>query len=206
MQLIPVYRILFLVTLLFPSLPAYAGDNFPDFPVRPADDYPVKAQAAGVTIGAQAVDEKEDQKNYFHTELSSSGFVPVFVVIQNRSKDDSLLFDKAAITYGVGNSSIIAKPKAGTKGAKTVEFASAAALTYGVVGDFVAVAMFAKASRIQQNLVVKEIQSGTLGPGEAAHGFLYIPASKKGPREKIHLQFTVTWVGSGKTSVLDVTL
>ena len=61
--------------------PAYAADKFPDYPVRPASDYAVKTEKAGVTVGVQPIEDLKEQKTYFHTELSPKGFVPVFVVI-----------------------------------------------------------------------------------------------------------------------------
>jgi len=80
--------------------PGYAADKFPDYPVRPAGDYAVKVEKSGLTIGVQPVEDLKEQKTYFNTELTPKGFVPVFVVIQNGSTDDSFLFDKTGVTYG----------------------------------------------------------------------------------------------------------
>src|SRR5208283_5205973 len=89
---------LIVVLAMVPS--AYAANKFPDYPVRQAGDYAVTTQMDGVTIGVQPVEDLNDQKTYFNTELTPKGFVPIFIVIQNGSKGDSFVFDKTSIRYG----------------------------------------------------------------------------------------------------------
>ena len=150
-----------------------------------------------MTIGLEPVEVVNDQFTYFHTTLSPKGFLPVFVVIQNGSKLNSILFERTDITYGVGVSKETV-PKVYTPG-ETVALASAEAIPYAA---FFALGAFANASEIEQNLISQELQSNTLSPGETVHGFLYLSVPKKGPRPRIHIQFPVSWSGSDKVSVL----
>src|SRR3984885_816684 len=106
--------------LLSVLTPGYAAEKFPDFPLRAASDYGVFVQQGDVTIGLQPVEDINDQQTYFRTEFSRKGFVPVFVVIHNGSKSESVLFDKSKISCDLGNSSDTT-PKAGIKGAATAE-------------------------------------------------------------------------------------
>lgn len=60
------------------------------------------------------------------------------------------------------------------------------------------------ASEVKQNLMLQELHSRTLSPGDTVHGFLYIPIPKKGPRQKMHIQIPIAWAGSDTTSVLQL--
>jgi hypothetical protein len=186
--------------LLSLVLPLWAADKFPDYPVRPAGEYGVTALQAGLIMGVQPVEDLKEQKTYFNTELTPKGFVPVFVVIENRSSEDSFLFDKTKLSYG--------NPAGSTPDARSQAGEAVAVISLGAVsiaGMFVALKLIANASQVQQNILKKEMQSKTLSPGTSVHGFLYIPAAKKGEREKIHLQVPVTRVGANETVVLNLT-
>ena len=182
-------------------MPAYAQQKFPEFPLHAADSYAVKAESAGLVIGAQPVEDPKDQKTYFDTELVPRGFIPVFIVIENRSKEDSFLFDKSAVTCGpeeAGLSNLEVRSKAERPGVVGLSLVTPA--------TFIIFAKINNASHVQQNIVKKELQSKTLSPAASAHGFLYIPAPKTGPRPKIHLRIPVTKLSAEKpeTFVLDL--
>ena len=182
-------------------MPAYAQQKFPDYPIHPADYYQVKDSKAELVIGAQPVEDLKDQKTYFDTELTQKGFIPVFIVIENRSKEDSFLFDKSAVTCGPddsGLSNLEVRSKAERPGFVGLSLVAPTA--------FIMFAKINSASHVQQNIVKKELQSKTLSPLASGNGFLYIPAPKKGPRPKIHLRIPVTKLSAEKpeTFVLDL--
>jgi len=181
--------------------PGYAADKFPDYPVRPAGDYAVKVEKSGLTIGVQPVEDLKEQKTYFNTELTPKGFVPVFVVIQNGSTDDSFLFDKTGVTYGPADSSV-STPKTGDKAAQVVAIGSLAALS--MAGMLVAIKLASNASKVQENVLKKELQSRTLSAGTSTHGFLYVPVPKNAPREKIRLHVPITSASAGETMAMDL--
>jgi hypothetical protein len=181
--------------------PVYPADSFPEYPVRPAGDYAIKTENAGLTIGVQPMEDLKEQKLYFHTEFAPKGFVPVFVVIQNGSSGDSFLFDKSGITYGPTESSA-STPDAHSKAGDRLAIASLAMLSLG--GAFVAMKMISNASWVQENIVKKELQSKTLSAGTSTHGFLYVPTPKNTPRQKINLRIPVTRAGTDETIVLDL--
>jgi hypothetical protein len=164
--------------------------------VRPAGEYAVTAERAGLTIGVQPVEDLKDQKTYFNTELTPKGFIPVLIVIQNGSTGDSFLFEKSNLGYaGVsGDSTPTVKSKVGEG------MAMMSVLGPGLI----AIKLIANATEVQENLLKKEVQSKTLSPGASVHGFLYVPVPKKGPREKIHLQVPVTKAGTSETYVLNL--
>ncbi len=196
-------------TLLAVSLvqPVYASEKFADYPVRPAANYTVSVQHDGLTIGLQPVEDSKEQKTYFDTELTPKGFIPVFIVMQNGSQDDSFLFDKTKVTYGLADSSL-STPKMGEKAAKgAVIVGTASALAISPAGIVVAMVLASKAvhgTQIQESILKKELQSKTISPGVSAHGFLYIQAPKKGPREKIHMQIPITKAGSDQPLIFDL--
>lgn len=185
--------------VLFASVATTNSDQkFPDYPVRQPSTYSISAQQDEVSIGLDSVESVQDQLTYFHTTLSPNGFLPVLVVVHNRSKSDSLLLDKGGISYGLGDPDKAA-PKENSVGQK-VAISTTSAIPF--IGPFIAMGLAKDASEVKQNLVLRELQSRTIAPGDTVHGFLYIPIPKKGLRPKIHIQFPVAWAGSDRTSML----
>lgn len=186
--------------LLSLVLPLCAADKFPDYPVRLASEYPTTAEQSGLIIGVQPVEDLKDQTRFLGMGLSPVGYLPVFIVLQNNS-GDSFLFDKTKLTFGQGDSPG-ASPTTQSRAGEGVSLAGA--LLVAPVAIFVGAKLIADASKVQQNILKKAVQSKTLFPGTSVHGFLYIPAPKKGQREKIHLQVPVTRVGTAETVVLSL--
>lgn len=179
------------LSLLPPVFPAH---QFPEYAARPAAEYPVTAEKAGLAIGVQPLEDLKDQKTYFNTELTPKGFVPVFIVIQNGLTSDSFLFEKTNVGYGGVSES--AGPNARSKTGERMAMVG--------LGGLIAVKLITNASEVQENLLKKEVQSKTLSPGASVHGFLYIPVPKKGERDKIHLQVPITKAGTSETFVLNL--
>jgi hypothetical protein len=180
------------------TAPAGAAPQFPIYPVRQASDCAVSAKAAALIIGVEPVDDPKDQRNYFHAEIAPMGFVPVFVVIQNTSSQDSFLFDKTKVTYGDADAGV-STPKTGSKVGETL---AAAAIPF--VGMFSALSVMRSATEVQQHVLQQELKSTTLSPGASAHGFLYVPVPKKGARPKIRLRVPVAKSGGDEPMVLDL--
>ncbi|HUA97105.1 MAG TPA: hypothetical protein VMA34_02110 [Terracidiphilus sp.] len=180
------------------TVPGYGAQKFPDFPVRQPGNYSISAQQDEVSVGLDPVESVQDQLTYFHTALSPKGFLPVFVVVHNGSKLDSLLLDKSGISYGL-DKEIGSGPKENTAGQKAAIVSSA---FIPFIGGFISLGMAEDASGVKQNLILQELQSETLSPGDTAHGFLYIPIPKKGPLPKIQIQVPIAWTRSDKTSVV----
>jgi hypothetical protein len=178
------------------SLSAGAAIHFPDYPVKHAAAYGFTTAAAGLTIGVEPVEDPKDQENYFHAGLTTKGFLPIFIVIENNSADDSFLFDKAALTFG-------ATPEARSKTGEDIGIVSAVAIS--PLGMLVAAKLISHASQVQENLLKKEIQSKTLSPGAATHGFLFAPVPKKGSREKLNLRVPITRLSDNEKLLLDLT-
>jgi len=175
-----------------------AAHHFPDYPVRPAGEYPVKVTRAGITVAVEPVESVSDQKTYFNMELTSKGFLPVFVVIENVSSKSSYIFQRSNVGYVSVSVSSAAEDESEEKAMDNdVAVPMPAAVHFNpmsIVG----------ASEIQGNILKKELQSNTLAPGVSIHGFLYIPVPKKGPRQKIHLQIPMAKAGANETHVYNL--
>jgi hypothetical protein len=180
--------------VVFSLLPfVYAAEKFPAYPGRPAGDYAVTAERAGLTIGVQPVEDLKEQKTYFKATLTPKGFIPVFIVIENGSTGDSFLFEKSNVGY------------AGVSSDSTPKMRSKVGEGLAMLGPgLIAVKLIANATVVQQNMLKKEVQSKTLSPSTSVRGFLYIPVPKKGPRDKIHLQVPITRAGTSETFVLNL--
>jgi hypothetical protein len=184
-------RILYILCAL--SLAVYGETKFADFPVHAVASYAIKAEEAGLAIGLQPVEDLKDQKTYFDMELTPKGFIPVFIVIENQSKEESFLFDKSTVTYGPADSGT-ATPQVPSKLRDNGALATVASLAPGT--EFIVMAKINHASHIQGNILKRELQSRTLSPAASTHGFLYIPAPKHGPREKIRIRVPFTRTGT----------
>ncbi len=154
----------------------YGAHFFPDYPVRPADQYTSKTEKNGVVAGAEAVEDPRDQQTYFNARLTRKGFLPVFVVINNNSSSESFILEKQNVGFvGVSNRA-----------------SDAAGTAFG--------------TDVQQNILKKGLRSATLSPRGSIHGFLFVPVPKDGAREKIHLQIPITRAGTHETFILNLYL
>jgi len=83
-----------------------------------------------------------------------------------------------------------------------VAIGSLAALS--MAGMLVAIKLASNASKVQENVLKKELQSRTLSAGTSTHGFLYVPVPKNAPREKIRLHVPITSASAGETMAMDL--
>ena len=176
--------------LIFILTPAFASRQLPDYPARPASDYAIKAAEAGAIVGIEPFDESGLQKTYFNAHLTEKGILPVFVIVQNTSATDSILFDKSAIGLadpadlsGKENRSIASK------------LGSGGLLDLGQMRDI---------TDERENMMRKQIRSKTLAPQTSVSGFVYIPVPRSQPRPKIHLQVPITGLQTGESTVLNL--
>ena len=188
--------ILFFVAILplFWAEAGHASHHFPDYPVRPASEYPNKAVAGSITVAAEAVEDPAQQKTYFNTHFNSRGYLPVLLVIQNGSPTDTYLFDRSAVG--------LADPGELTgKGAHKTEslLSSGGTIDLSLTGKD-------DVTNVRENLMKKEVRSKTLSPGSSVSGFIYVPVPRDAPRSKIHLQVPVTNTQSGEITVLNLLL
>lgn len=162
---------------------------FPDYPSRPPRECAVSAESGGVVVGVQPMRDPADQQTYFHMKLK--GLVPVFIAIQNESKESSSIFDKTNIKSGSAETDL-ASPDVTKSGGRRA------------AGVFVSPIFITHDFKNQQNLLKQEVQSTTLSPGASAHGFLYLPVEKDAAGQKMQLRVVLVKVGSGETSFIDL--
>ena len=183
-------RLVFSVVVLLLAHQASAAHHYPDYPVRPATEYPNKIWTASIVVAAEPLDDPGQQKTYFNDRLSAAGILPVFVVIQNISPSDTYLFDKAAI--GLADQS----EATGKAAHRIVRLLGS--------GGLVDLNLIDNANFARENMMKKGIHSKTLAPGGTVSGFVYIPISTDSVRQKIHLQVPLTNSQSGEAEVLNL--
>lgn len=192
-----------LLVPLFLVQAAFAGPRFADYPPRKASECAIKADKFGLVIGIQPVEDKSDQKNYFDSDLTKKGFIPVYVVIENQSSADSFLFDKTGVKIGAGLAAG-SGPNANSKSVETLQVVSALAIS--PVGIIVGAKLAKDEALVQTNLLKKEVQSKTISPASSVAGFLYLPVPKEAPRPPIHLIISITRSGDDEPFNLDFNL
>ena len=179
---------------LIPVLCLLAASNFPDYPVHEAASYSLSAEKASFAIGLQPVEDPKEERNYFKAELTKQGLIPVFVVMQNKSGEDSFLFDATKVSYAPLGT-VAADPKQSL-------------LHHFFVGTSDGVAS-KNIAEVNENIKKKELWSTTVHPGASVHGFIYlrveakwtlgmnkVPIVERGTRPKLRLQLPVTRSGA----------
>ncbi len=189
-----------MLVLLSFGRPAYAGPKFADYPQRKASECAFKADKLGLIIGVQPVEDLNDQKNYFDSDLTKKGFIPVYIVIEDQSSADGFLFDKAGVKIGVGTANG-SGPNTNSKSVETLQVVSA--LLISPVGLIIGAKLAKDEALVQTNILKKEVQSKTLSPGSSISGFLYLPVPKAGPRQPIHLMIPIIRSGDDEPFNLD---
>ena len=179
---------------------AHAGPKFADYPPRKASECAFKSDKLGLVVGIQPIEDLNDQKNYFSSDLKQKGFIPIYIVIEDQSSSDSFLFDKSSIKVGVGVAPG-AGPNVASKSVETLQVVSALAIS--PVGIIIGAKLAKDEAAVQTNLVKKEVRSSTLSPGASISGFLYLPVPKGAVRQPIHLKFLITRSGDDDPFALD---
>jgi hypothetical protein len=177
-----------LLLLFFAS--AYASRQLPDYPVKPAGEYSLKAAEGGAIVGIEPLDDPDIERRYFNSRLTEKGILPVFVVVQNASATDSIIFDNSAV--GLADPADLSGKENRRVASK---LGSGGLLDLGQMRDM---------TDERENMMKKQIRSKTLAPGTSVSGFVYVPVPRNQPRPKIHLQFPITNAQSGETTVLNL--
>jgi hypothetical protein len=178
-----------LLSLLLVAVVWLVAATFPNYPSRPPRECAVSAESGGVVVGAQPMLDPADQQTYFHMKLK--GLVPVFIAIQNGSKGDSFIFDKANVKSGPAETGVASPDVTKSRGRQAA-------------GVFVSPLFITHDFKNQQNLLKQEVQSTTLSPGASTHGFLYLPVSNGVTGQKMQLRVVLVKAGSGETSFIDL--
>ncbi len=156
-----------------------AAQEFPEYPVFSASEYSSCQTRNGIRVAIEPLGEKEKQKKHFGTSFESQGLLPVLVVLENDSIGSSLLLQRDLVTYRSEDD--LTKEYAG--GATSVRSKSGEVIAVAGAGGvlmFVGLKMIAGASKVKQNILVKELRSETIAPGKVGSGFLYLPVGKPG--------------------------
>jgi hypothetical protein len=175
---------------------ASAGTKFQPYPDRKAADCSTKADKDGLIVGVEAMENMKDQRTYFGTNLTEKGYLPIFLVVENTSNNDSYLFDKSNVALA-GASAGAVKEARSKKGEMFAMFG---------IGGIFTMSAITKATEVQQNLLKREIQSKTLSLGISAKGFLYVPVPKEGGRGGISLQIPLVNARTSEVRVINLTI
>ena len=179
-------------------MPAGGTQTFPDYPVPQPSHCAIHEQQKDVSVGLELMESPQDQMTYFHTALGTHGFLPVLIVIHNRSNSDSLLLEKDGISYAPDQAGKT-KLHENSGGQKTAIVTTA---FIPIIGPFISMGVEKQTSEVMQNLLLRQLQSETISPGSTVSGFVYVAIPKKGPRPNMWMQVPVGWAGSDRTSVL----
>ena len=161
------------------------AQKFPDYPTKAASQYSSCQTKDGIRVAIEAVADKDEQKKYFGANLGSQGFLPVFVIVENTLENSSVLLKRDRVTYHLeGKSESDKKVSVNSTSGQVLAIAGA-----GGALMFVGLKMMADASKVRQNIFMRELRTATVSPGKSFSGFLYVQVGKHGPVKR---QLTLT--------------
>ena len=179
--------------------------SFPDYPVKPANEYSTAIEKSGYVVAAIPVEDRKDQRKYFGLDLRSRGLVPVFLVVENRTSDNSVFLKKDSLMYSPAGKSGSTLPNA----AKSSRFdKTVTALGYvPSVYMFMPLIVSSKTKERRQHLLETELQSATVSPGQSIPGFIFVPVTRGySSRKKMQLNITLVRSGSDDVVTIDATI
>ena len=184
------------------SMPLYAI-NFPEYPAKPAKDYPGALTIAGVTVGVEPLANPAGQKQYFNVDFSKKGFLPVFVVVENASPDESFILKREDIgVYAAGEEQSNSGEVVSGRSKTGENLGLASSIVLSVPGMLIAAHLIVKATEVRQNLIKKELRSSTLSPSQVNRGFVYVPLPAD-PGKLAHLRMRVRLMKAGSDQPTD---
>lgn len=170
--------------------PVLAGHRFIEYPVRPIEEYSNKVIGKGSIVAVLPMEDVNEQKTYFGTNLNRRGILPVLIVVRNTSPSDTCLLDQSEV--GLGQEQELTG-----KGTRK----TASQLGSGGLLDL---SLVREVTDVRDNLVRRELRSGTVPPGKTIFGFVYVPIPTDAPRAKVHLEVPLTNQQSGETEVANL--
>ena len=188
----------------FLALTALAA-SFPEYPVKPARDYPAAIEKSGLVVAAIPVEDVGDQGRYFGMNLHSKGYIPVLLVIENSTTKESFLLNRKNIVFSSAarSAGAPANPADPSRGQKAVEVIGSAPTIY----TFLVTIEASKSKSLRQHLLTTELQNTTLSPGTSVHGFIFIPDRREvSSQQKILLTIPFQRSGSGEGLTIEATL
>lgn len=172
-------HIFILIVIFILSLMASAQD-FPNYPMQSASEYPNSQTKDGVHAALQLLSDVTEQKKYLGVNLSEQGFLPVLMVVENGTEGSSVLLQTELVTHKVEN---LAASDSGKK--VNISTKKGVAMTFvPFTAGFLGLKGIKDAYKVKQNIMVKHLQSKTIPPGKTHSGFLYIPVGKNGTEER----------------------
>jgi hypothetical protein len=175
--------------------------SFPDYPIKRITEYSTTVENSGVVVAAVAVEDRKDQHQYFGMDLRTRGYIPVFLIVENRTPDGSVLLSRDSLTYGSG--STVPGAAKSSKSDKVVNAAAKIPSVYTIMWAIRA----SKDKARRQHLLETELQSSTLSPRTSVHGFIFVPAPRNyTSRKKIQLTIPFARSGSDDVVTIDLTL
>ena len=176
-----------------------AADRYIDYPIQPLASYEHKDTFNGLTVGVRPIREKAGLKTYFGTDLAAKGLLPVHVVLENESGEASFLLSTDDLAFAVGDDAedMLASPDGapGHRGKAATALGTTSAVLLSPVGLIAAGALLVKSSKIQHNMIKKELRSQTITSNERTSGFLFIPIDKKDRTQKVRLVIRARLIG-----------
>ncbi|MGA0601479.1 hypothetical protein ACO2Q3_12315 [Caulobacter sp. KR2-114] len=171
-----------------PRMALAAAATFPDF-IAPGAEKLIAFGGDDLAISAYPLTSPQDQKLYFGLDLGAAGVLPIWLSISNRSSTTRYLLDADDIRLAYGQAPVQAAERSRSTvddtGGAVVENVAAVGMAAGPIGLAVSLPILmmsgnqiARQDDVRRNLMVRQLYSKTLAPGQSAAGFVYCKVAK----------------------------
>lgn len=153
---------------------ACAPIKIPPYPIDRVETLSQSMTKEDVTVNIHVLNDPEEIKLYFGTDLLEQGLVPVLVRIENNHPQESVVLLKNQVrlkSRGQPDQDNVADPlgTVNRQGSAEMIVGGLVFLPMNILG----VQGFAHSTAIRVNLLKKELKVQTLPPGSSDSGFLY---------------------------------
>lgn len=162
------------------------AQQYPDYQPLAASQYPSYQEQQGIGVAAVPMFDKSSQKRYLGADFLAHGFLPVYIVIENRTSPQSAILLRDQVLYSHDGSAPVSRSQqqARPSPAGSKKVAADLAVMWGGIPGVVALLWASKMSDVRMNLLKKELRSQTVAPGKVGGGFLFAPTGGGGKPSK----------------------
>ena len=168
---------LFCVILISFCMFACSAKRLPDYTPQPINHYNHNTQN-GLTVAIYPMTQKTEIKEYFGTDISEYGILPVFVLAQNQNSEKNFIIQKKEIELLDVEKAQNTSENVGDRSGESEAIGVAGAVLLSPALIIIDVMLESQAAEIKRNFRTKEFQQAVISPGSTTSGFVYFQLPK----------------------------
>lgn len=200
--------------ILIATMTGCATLHLPDYHANSFQSYSNSIVKNNVGVAIEPLTDSAKIKQYFGTDLRTTGILPVFMLVENRGDRSFLLSkEKIVLVTDESNNSLV-ENSSETVSSTLASTLGIMAVPAIVVAPIIAVPLMPLAAKlgsdveeVRHNLAVKEFRSKTVSPGTNAQGFMYFSLPKTYTTlKRLRVQIPITKTPGNKKQIIEMPL